>query len=90
MSFCGRKFCFTATCQRSGKTGICDRKMIQYLPANHSNTNRVTSITIPFHSDKTPFSKRFRYVTTSHIEIQRLKLEIQTIKLEIQRFNLEI
>ena len=23
------------------KTGICDRKMIQFMPANHSNTNRV-------------------------------------------------
>ena len=29
----------TATRQRSGKTGICDRKMIQFMPANHSNTS---------------------------------------------------
>ena len=35
------------------KTGICDRKMIQFMPANHSNTNRV--ITILIHSDKTLF-----------------------------------
>ena len=33
------------------------------MPANHSNTNRV--ITILIHSDKTLFSKRFRYVATS-------------------------
>ena len=39
----------TATRQRSGKTGICDRNMIQFMPANHSNTNRV--ITILIHSD---------------------------------------
>ena len=57
MSFYGRKFSFTATYQRSGKTGICDRKMMQYLPANHSNTNRV--ITIPIHSDKTHFQNVF-------------------------------
>ena len=37
VSFYGRKFSFTATRQRSGKTGICDRKMIQFIPANHSN-----------------------------------------------------
>ena len=43
--------------QRSGKTGICDRKMIQFLPANHSNTNRV--ITILIHSDKTRFQNVF-------------------------------
>ena len=36
-----------------GKTGICDSKMIQFMPANHSNTNRV--ITILIHSDKTLF-----------------------------------
>ena len=39
VSFYGRKFSFTATRQRSGITGICDRKMIQFLPANHSITN---------------------------------------------------
>ena len=43
--------------QRSGKTGICDCKMIQFLPANHSNTNRV--ITILIHSHKTHFQKVF-------------------------------
>ena len=59
----GRKFSFTSTRQRSGKTGICDCKMIQFMPANHSNTNRV--ITILIHSDKKLFSKRFRYVATS-------------------------
>ena len=37
VSFYGRKFSFTATRQRSGKTGICDRKMIQFIPPNHSN-----------------------------------------------------
>ena len=35
--------------QQSGKTGICDGKMIQFMPANHSNTNRV--ITILIHSN---------------------------------------
>ena len=35
------------------KTGICDRKMVQFMPANHSNTNRV--ITILIHSAKTRF-----------------------------------
>ena len=48
---------FTATRQRSGKTGICDRKMIQFMPANHSNTNRV--ITILIHSDKKLFQNVF-------------------------------
>ena len=43
--------------QRSGKTGICDRKMIQFMPANHSNTNRV--ITILIHSDKMHFQNIF-------------------------------
>ena len=39
--------------QRSGKTGIYDRKTIQCMPANHSNTNRVIIILI--HSDKAHF-----------------------------------
>ena len=38
-------------------TGICDRKMKQFMPANHSNTNRV--ITILIHSDKTLFQNIF-------------------------------
>ena len=38
-------------------TGICDRKMIQFMPANHSNTNPV--ITILIHSDKTLFQNVF-------------------------------
>ena len=37
------------------KTGICDRKMIQFMPANHSNTNRVIAILI--HSDTARFQK---------------------------------
>ena len=37
--------------------GICDHKMIQFMPANHSNTNRV--ITILIHSDKTHFQNVF-------------------------------
>ena len=38
--------------------GFCDRKMIQSMPANHSNTNRV--ITILIHSDiKTHFQNFF-------------------------------
>ena len=37
--------------------GFCDRKMIQFMPANHSNTNRVTTILI--HSDKTRFQNVF-------------------------------
>ena len=32
---------------------ICNRKMIQFMPANHSITNRV--ITFLIHSDKTLF-----------------------------------
>ena len=48
---------FTATRQRSGKTGICDRKMIQFMPANHSNTNHV--ITILIYPDKTLFQNVF-------------------------------
>ena len=36
--------------QWCNKSGICDCKMIQFMPANHSNTNRV--ITILTHSDK--------------------------------------
>ena len=46
-----------ATRQRSGKTGICDRKMIQFMPANHSITNRVLAILI--HSAKTRFENVF-------------------------------
>ena len=57
MSFYGRKFSFTATCQRSSKTGIVDREMIQYLPANHSNTNCV--INIPIHFNKALFQNFF-------------------------------
>ena len=57
VSFYGRKFGFTATRQRSGKTGICDRKMIQFMPASHSNANRV--ITILVHSDKMHFQNVF-------------------------------
>ena len=41
----------------SGKTGICDCEMIQFMPANHSNTNRVIIILI--HSDKTCFQNVF-------------------------------
>ena len=37
VSFYGRKFSFTETRQRNGKRGICDRKMIQFMPVNHSN-----------------------------------------------------
>ena len=36
---------------------ICDRKMIQFMPTNHSNTNRV--ITILIHSDKMHFQNLF-------------------------------
>ena len=39
------------------KTSICDHKMIQFMPANHSNTNRV--ITILIHFDKTLFQNVF-------------------------------
>ena len=39
------------------KTGICDRKMIQFMPANNSITNRV--ITIKIHSAKTRFENVF-------------------------------
>ena len=60
LSFYCHKFSFTATHQWSGKTGICDRKMIQFMPANHSITNRVIAILI--HSDKTLFQNVFRYV----------------------------
>ena len=45
------------TRQQSGKTGICGRKMIQFMPANHSNTNPV--ITILIHSDKMHFQNVF-------------------------------
>ena len=37
--------------------GINSRKMIQFMPANYSNTNRV--VTILFHSDKTHFQNVF-------------------------------
>ena len=50
VSFYGRKFSFTATRQY-------DRKMIQFMPANHSNTFRV--ITIQINSDKTLFQNVF-------------------------------
>ena len=53
----GRKFSFTAPCHRSGKMGICNPIMIQFMPANHSNTNRV--ITILNHSDITHFQNVF-------------------------------
>ena len=43
---------FTATRKRSGKMGICDCKMIQFIPA--------PVITILIHSDKTHFQKHFR------------------------------
>ena len=39
------------------KSGIWDHKMIQFMPANHSNTNRV--ITILIHSDKMQFQNVF-------------------------------
>ena len=42
-------------------TCICDRKMIQFMPANHSVTNHV--ITILIFSDKTHFQNV--YVTAS-------------------------
>ena len=48
---------FTVTNFFLVKTGICDLKMIQFMPANHSNTNRV--ITILIHSDKTQFQNVF-------------------------------
>ena len=41
----------------SGKTGICDHKMIRFMPANHSNTNHV--ITILILSDKMHFQNVF-------------------------------
>ena len=41
--------------------GICDRKMIQFMPSNHSNTNHVIIIT---HSDETCFQNVF--VTLLH------------------------
>ena len=56
------QFFFTATRQQSGKTGICDRKMIQFMPANHSITNFV--ITILIQSDKMRFQNVF--VTLLH------------------------
>ena len=37
--------------------GICDCKMIPFMPANHSSTNRI--ITILIHSDKTHFQNVF-------------------------------
>ena len=43
--------------QRSGKTSICDRTVIQFMPVNHSNTNRV--ITILIHSDELHFQNVF-------------------------------
>ena len=52
-----RKFSFTATRQWSGKTGICNCKMKQFMPANYSNTNRVIITLI--HSDKTFFQNVF-------------------------------
>ena len=48
--------------QLIGKTGICDRNMIQFMPENHSNTNHV--ITILILSEQNAFSKRLRYVAT--------------------------
>ena len=43
--------------QRSGKTGICCSKMMQFMPAKHSNTNRVITILIYF--DKMRFQNVF-------------------------------
>ena len=43
--------------QWSGKTGIYNCKMIQFMPANHLNINRV--ITILIHSGKTRFQNVF-------------------------------
>ena len=37
--------------------GICDHKMIQFMPANHSITNHVMTILI--HSDKMVFQNVF-------------------------------
>ena len=42
---------------RAEKRGICDSKMTQVVPANHSNKNRV--ITILIQSDKTRFQNVF-------------------------------
>ena len=48
---------------------ICDRKMIQFMPANHLNTNLV--ITILIHSDETLFQNIFvtllRHVAKCHV-----------------------
>ena len=44
------------------KRVFCDRKMIQFMPANHSNTKSCYHHSN--HSDKTLFQKRFRYVAT--------------------------
>ena len=43
--------------QRSSKMGICDHKMIQFMPANYSNTDHV--ITILIHSDRMLFQNVF-------------------------------
>ena len=45
-SFYHRKFSFTATCSLCSRTGNCDSKMIQFMPANHSNKNRVNTLLI--------------------------------------------
>ena len=39
------------------RVSVCDRKMIQSMPANDSNTNRVITILLP--SDKTHFQNDF-------------------------------
>ena len=45
--------------------GICDSKMIQFVHANHSNTNLVIAILI--HFAKKCFHKvNFRYFAMSH------------------------
>ena len=63
------------THQRSGKTGICYLKMIQFMPANHLNTNQV--ITILIHSDKTLFQKIF--VTLLHCVAKVVTLSLLSL-----------
>ena len=87
VSFYGRKFSFTATRQRRGKSGICDRKMIQFMPAKHSNkscyhiTITIMNILMKWSYNETfvfIFLLRWHFYSTTNVFLSMLYFYIWT------------
>ena len=87
VSFYGNKFSFTATRQRSGKTRICDRNMIQFMPANHSNkscyhiTITIMNILMNWSYNETfviIFLRRWHFYPTTNVFLSMLYFYIWT------------